>query len=51
MRTEKLKEKNKQIKTYNDEIQKLATRVSQLSEYTENILKDNKFLEQKCIAL
>ncbi len=35
MRTEKLKEKNKQIKVYNDEIQKLAKRVKELSEMAD----------------
>lgn len=38
MRTEKLKEKNKQIKVYNEEIEKLAKRVKQLSEMADEVI-------------
>jgi len=35
MRTEKLKEKNKQVKIYNEEINKLVTRVEELSKMSD----------------
>ena len=38
MRTQKLKQKNKQIKVYNDEIEKLAKRVKELSEMADEVI-------------
>ena len=42
MRTEKLKEKNKQVKLYSEEINKLAARVEELSTVSGEVLAENQ---------
>ena len=51
MRTEKLKEKNRQIKAYNEEIEKLARRVKELSQMADEVMMENRDLSSKCMSL
>lgn len=51
MRTEKLKEKSKQVKLYTQEINKLAARVQELSTVSDEVLADNQQLTEKCHGL
>ena len=51
MRTEKLKEKSKQVKLYSEEIGKLSARVEELSEMSDEVLADNQELTDKCHGL
>lgn len=51
MRTEKLKEKSKQVKVYSEEINKLSSRVQELSAISDQILNENKELADKCHGL
>lgn len=45
-RTDKIKEKNKQIRVFTDELTKMTTKVEDLSKMADSLMQDNDSLRQ-----